>query len=105
MPRDPRISSALSAVAGGLVVLIAGVLLLVTDVIDTGETTREVVRQEPITRSASNEDGGLTVRDIYRRDAPGVVFIEARVVRRGESPFGLPAPEEGTASGSGFVLD
>jgi S1-C subfamily serine protease len=98
-------SSALSAIAGGLVVLIVGALLLATDVIDTGTTTREVVRQEPITGTGSNDDDGLTVRDIYRRDAPGVVFIEARVMRPGESPFGIPAPEQGTASGSGFVLD
>jgi S1-C subfamily serine protease len=104
MPRDPRISSLVSAIAGGLVVLAVGAVLLVTDVIDTGETTREVVRQEPITRNAASE-GGLTVRDIYKRDAPGVVFIEARILRRSESPFGIPVPEQGTASGSGFVLD
>src|SRR6266511_4324637 len=104
MPRDPRISSLVSAIAGGLVVLVIGALLLATDVIDTGKTTREVIRQEPITRNASNEDGGLTVRDIYKRDAPGVVFITAHIVRRSESPFG-PLPERGTASGSGFVLD
>jgi S1-C subfamily serine protease len=105
MPSDPRISSLVAAIAGGLVVLIVGAALLVTDVIDTGETTREVVRQAPIAGSASNKDGGLTVRDIYRRDAPGVVFIEARIVRRGESPFGIPVPEQGTSTGSGFVLD
>jgi S1-C subfamily serine protease len=105
MPRDPRISSLVSAIAGGLIVLGVGAALLATDVIDTGQTTREVVRQEPITRPASNEDGGLTVRDIYKRDAPGVVFITARIVRRSQSPFGLPVPEQGTASGSGFVLN
>jgi S1-C subfamily serine protease len=105
MPRDPRISSLVSAIAGGLVVLIVGGVLVATDVIDTGSTTREVVRQEPITRPASNEDGGLTVRDIYKRDAPGVVFIQSRIVRREQSPFGLPIPEQGTATGSGFVLD
>jgi S1-C subfamily serine protease len=104
MPRDPRISSVVSALIGGLVVLVIGAVLLATDVIDTGTTTREVVRQEPITRNASN-DNGLTVHDIYKRDAPGVVFIRARIVRRTQSPFGFPGAEQGTSTGSGFVLD
>ena len=102
-----RTPNLLSGVLGGLVVLVAGAVLIATDVIETGDTVNEVV-QSPVTqptadRSASDGDG-LTVNDIYDRDGPGVVFIQARGVTSGEdNPFGTP--NEGTATGSGFVLD
>lgn len=105
-------SNFLSGLLGGLVVLVLGTVLIATDVIDTGNTTREVVRQEPLTRPAADAEGsraangeGLTVQEIYERDGPGVVFIQARVPDRGESPFGLPQDQPGVATGSGFVLD
>src|SRR5207237_9722430 len=45
-------------------------------------------------------------RDIYRRDAPGVVNVKAEIVQRVQSPFDLfPQSQQGEASGSGFVLD
>ena len=31
--------------------------------------------------------GGLTAREIYKRDAPGVVFVRAEVVQQTQSPF------------------
>ncbi|MEX2196339.1 MAG: trypsin-like peptidase domain-containing protein [Thermoleophilaceae bacterium] len=98
-----RIPNFLSGVLGGLVVLVAGAVLIATDVIDTGDTVNEVV-QSPITEPAADRgDGeGLTVSEIYDRDGPGVVFIEARGVS-GDSPFGTP--NEGRATGSGFVLE
>jgi S1-C subfamily serine protease len=103
---SPRSVNLLSGVLGGLVVLVVGTVLIATDVIDTGDTTREVVRQAPITQPAAdrpaNEGKGLTVSDIYDRDGPGVVFIQARGVSS-DSPFG--GPQRGTATGSGFVLD
>jgi S1-C subfamily serine protease len=103
-----RTSHVLSGVLGGLVVLVLGTVLIQTDVIDTGETTREVVRQEPLTQPAatsSSDDEGLTVTEIYERDGPGVVFVQAEVRSQTVSPFGLPQDEGGTATGSGFVLD
>jgi S1-C subfamily serine protease len=94
----------LSAVAGGLIVLAVGAVLMATDVIPTGETTREVtIRQEPITTPASGDEDGVTVQQIYDRAGPGVVFVQARGVTN-ESPFGLP-DRGSTATGSGFVLD
>ena len=103
--RTPHV---LSGVLGGLVVLVLGAVLIATDVIDTGDTTREVLPQAPLTRPASDsasEDEGLTVTEIYDRDGPGVVFIQAEVRSQVQSPFGLPDEESGVATGSGFVLD
>ena len=67
-----------------------------------------MVQQAPVggTRLAS-DSGGLTPREIYKRDAPGVVSIRAQVVRQTESPFdfGMPGEQQGTSTGSGFVID
>jgi S1-C subfamily serine protease len=96
----------LSGVLGGLAVLVVGSVLIATGVIDTGDTTREVIQQQaPVSRPAANSAGdGRTVGDIYRQEGRGVVFVEARGVSEGESVFGLPS-EQGTATGSGFVVD
>jgi S1-C subfamily serine protease len=89
---------------GGLVAAAVGVL-------DVGrqDKTTTVVQQAPLaTADASQTSGGaLTARDIYKRDAPGVAFITAQVVQRTESPFDFGAPQEqqGTSTGSGFVID
>jgi len=76
---------------------------------DGGETTT-VVQQAPIAAAANTSttaDGAApTPRDIYKRDAPGVVFISAEVVRQTESPFSLePGEQRGESTGSGFVID
>ena len=89
-------------------VLVVGAVLIATGVIETGET-REVVSQGPVTRDAADTQEGTadvrTVSDIYRREGRGVVFIEARGVKReSASPFGGQPPSEGAATGSGFVV-
>jgi S1-C subfamily serine protease len=103
---SPSISTLLAGALGGLLVLVVGAVLIATDVIDTGDETRTVVRQSPITTPALDEGGdGRTVQDIYKKEGAGVVFIQARGVASQESPlFGIP-PQEGTATGSGFVID
>jgi len=101
----PRTPYLLSGLIGGLIAVVLGAVLIATDVIDTGDTTREVVRQAPLTRPAANTDEGLTVSDIYDRDGPGVVFIQSDIKSQGTSPFGLPDQGGGVATGSGFVLD
>ena len=100
-------ASLVSGLLGGLVVLVIGSVLIATDVIDTGDTTREVVRQAPISRptAGSDERGGRTVGEIYREEGRGVVFVQARGARQEPSIFGFPRREEGTATGSGFVVD
>jgi putative serine protease PepD len=95
----------LSAVLGGLAAV------AVVEGLDVGKgSTTTVVQQAPLagTDTASESDGGsLTAGDIYKRDAPGVVYIRAQIVQRTSSPFdfGLPQVARGVATGSGFVID
>jgi S1-C subfamily serine protease len=92
------------AIGGGLVAGAVAVL----DIGGSSKTTT-VVQQAPLsTSNASQKDGSpLTARDIYKRDAPGVAFITAQIVQRTASPFdfGIPQEQQGTSTGSGFVLD
>ena len=99
------LSNILSGVLGGLIVLIVGAVLISTDVIDTGDTTT-VVRPAPATQPTGDTAGseGRSVRDIYKQEGQGVAFISAEgVTSSGDSPFG--GPQQGTATGSGFVVD
>ena len=80
-----------------------------------GETGTTVVQQAPLSGDTADPSadpaGGaqaLTARDIYRRDAPGVVFIRAQTIERGASPFdpfGGGGGDQGVSTGSGFVID
>ena len=75
---------------------------------DDGGKTTTVVQQAPLTRADdASDDGALTPNEIYKRDAPGVVFIRAEVVQTTPSPFDFlpPSQQEGEATGSGFVID
>jgi S1-C subfamily serine protease len=48
----------------------------------------------------------LTAREIYKRDAPGVVNVRAQIVQQVDSPFDpFGQGPQGVATGSGFVLD
>jgi S1-C subfamily serine protease len=75
-----------------------------------GGHTTTVVQQAPLRGQDASGGGGaagLTPRDIYKRAAPGVVFIRAQVVQQSQSPFdfGFPSEQRGEATGSGFVID
>src|SRR5918996_1299084 len=103
-PEKPRTaaSTLVAGALGGLIVLVLGAVLIATDVIDTGDTrtVREQARiSQPVSDPSAN--GGRTVQDIYRAEGPGVAFIQAEGVSE-SSVFGQ---EEGTATGSGFVVD
>ncbi len=104
MTKSARTQSLLAGVLGGLVVLIVGAILIATGVIGSGESeSGEIISQSPIVQPAADENGnGLTVNQIYKRSADGVVFIEARG-GRSSSPFGQQG-QGGAASGSGFVV-
>jgi S1-C subfamily serine protease len=96
-----------SAVIGGVVV--AGAV----EVLNLGSEskTTTVVQQAPLAdaRAANSNNAGLTPRDIYKRDSPGVVYIRAEVVQQSNSSspfdFGFPQEQRGTSTGSGFVID
>ena len=50
--------------------------------------------------------GGLGAREIYKRDAPGVVFVRAQTLRTDPTPFDVYDTTQPTeATGSGFVID
>jgi S1-C subfamily serine protease len=72
------------------------------------DKTTTVVQQAPLVGSPTSnaKATGLTPREIYKRDAPGVVFVRSEIVQRSQSPFDLfPTEQRGESSGSGFVID
>src|SRR5258708_5239982 len=69
--------------------------------------TKTVVEQAPLAAAnAVTKTSGLTPREIYKRDAPGVVFVTAQIVQQSQSPFDpFPQQQQGRATGSGFVIN
>jgi S1-C subfamily serine protease len=105
MTRSAR-SYFLSAVVGGLIV---GAGLLVFDGAGRGRTETIVVEAPVASQPAEGSSGaqsGLTAHDIYQRDAPGVVYVRAKLVAPTESAFDtLHAGPSTTSTGSGFLVD
>ncbi len=102
MKPRPFLSLLAAAALGGGVT--AGVLVATGSV---GTTTTVI---EPMSLAGqggeAERERGMTVREIYRRASPGVVFIRARSVADTASPFDLyPSAQENDSTGSGFVLD
>jgi S1-C subfamily serine protease len=64
-----------------------------------GDHTTRVVERRP--EIVSSRAGVLDARAIYRRDAPGVAYVQSSGITT-NTPFGK---ERETATGSGFVLD
>jgi S1-C subfamily serine protease len=97
-----------SAIGGGLVVLIAGVILIETGVVeaDNGSSSSSAsLAPAALARPASASGKSLTVNEIYKRDAPGVAYIKADIVQQTQSVFGMPQQQQSTATGSGFLID
>jgi S1-C subfamily serine protease len=72
------------------------------------KTVTEVTAAAPIAPSnVSQQSTALTPHQIYVKDAPGVAFITSTIVRQAESPFsfGETQQQQGTATGSGFVIN
>jgi S1-C subfamily serine protease len=78
----------------------------------TATTVREMIGG-PLTTSPASFRAGqrLSINEIYRRDAPGVVQVTSTSVVQVPAdpffgnPFGLPQSQEQRALGSGFVID
>jgi len=69
-------------------------------------TTVEAPTPTAAPSNASNRTTGLTPHQVYEKDAPGVAFVTSTIVQSGESPFGFgESSREGTATGSGIVID
>ena len=92
-----------SAVVGGLVVAGAFLALGVTG----RRTTQTIVEESPIAgQPASSRSSALTPHAIYTRDAPGVVFVRAQLIRQVVDPFEMvPEQQQNTSTGSGFLID
>ncbi len=96
-----------AAVTGGLVVGILGWIAIAAGWIDSNDSSDGVpLAQAPLVKPSASASGGsgLTVHDIYERTAPGVAFIQSQVAQQPSptNPFG---GGQGTATGSGFVID
>ena len=113
MLRPPRGLSGLAplliaAVVGGGAAL-AGAELL--GLLDDEPTVVNTIGPSQASAPVSFADGKrLSVNEIYRRSAPGVVQITTTSVRTVDpdpflNPFGFPERERQQALGSGFVLD
>jgi FlaG/FlaF family flagellin (archaellin) len=84
MPKQKRSHPFRSALLGGAVVAVFGLVAIATGLVSSGgsTTTREVVRASGTTPAASyssTEEGGNTINEIYKADADGVAFIESKV--------------------------
>jgi S1-C subfamily serine protease len=92
---------------GGVALAGAGLL----GFLDGGDTRVEVpVGSEPSAPAAFANERRLSINEIYRRSAPGVVQITTTSVRSVEpdpflNPFGFPEEQTQEALGSGFVID
>jgi S1-C subfamily serine protease len=92
--------SFVSAIIGGAIVAVIIAILIVTGVIGNNET---VVQSGGVAATTANSNGdGKTVGAIYKGASPAVVSIAARVSTGGDNTFGQT--QEGTATGSGFVI-
>jgi S1-C subfamily serine protease len=101
------VSTVAAAVLGGGVTAAA---LIGFGAVDSGDevaaTDIPVAGKGAPALAASAAAGGLSAREIYRRRAPGVVFIRARTLQTEPSPFELqPTSRESESTGSGFVID
>ena len=113
MLRPPRAVSSvapllIAAVVGGGVALAGAEVLGVFD--DDSATVETSPAAEPSAPAAFKESDRLSVNQIYRDSAPGVVQITTTSVATVEpdpflDPFGLPQEQEQQALGSGFVID
>jgi S1-C subfamily serine protease len=96
MPKRKRSHPFGSALLGGAVVAVFGLIAIATGLVSTSggsTTTREVVSASGTTPAAlTTTAGGNSINQIYKADGSGVAFIESKV-------------SEGVASGSGIVLD
>jgi S1-C subfamily serine protease len=99
-----------SALLGGAVVAVVGLIAIATGVVesDGGTTTTVSAPLSAPVNARDTTDNGNIVNQIYKADGDGVAFIESEIESQEPesfSPFGEPQPEGGNATGSGFVID
>jgi S1-C subfamily serine protease len=97
-----------SALLGGLVVGLLGWIAIAAGWIDGDGDDGSSLAAPPLTRPAADRDENrdALVGEIYDKVSPGVAFVQADAAPQEASPLNpFPQPEDGTASGSGFVID
>mgnify|MGYP003288075254 CR=1 FL=1 len=96
-----------SALLGGLVVGLFGWIAIAAGWIDSGNDDSATLTAAPLTRPAADRDESKDslVNQIYEKDSPGVAFIQAETGGGAPSPFNPAPDQQGTATGSGFVID
>jgi S1-C subfamily serine protease len=100
------LSSVLAAVIGGAVTAAALLGTGAVDDEDPAGISGASVSGRPAPALTATGGGGIGAREIYKRDAPGVVFIRAQTLRTDPTPFDVyDSPQSSEATGSGFVLD
>ncbi|HXQ88800.1 MAG TPA: trypsin-like peptidase domain-containing protein, partial [Solirubrobacterales bacterium] len=113
-PESKLRSPFFSALLGGAVVAVIGLIAIAAGLVESdGGTTTTVAA--PLTApvdAKGEEESGNVVNQIYRADGEGVAFIESQIEPQESegvspfNPFGEPEPEGGgQATGSGFVID
>jgi S1-C subfamily serine protease len=106
MKRTVLLPLVCALLGGGVVVAVVAA----TGNLGSTHRTVTVVQDQsaPIAPSnASQQRVALTPHQIYERTAPGVAYITSTIVRQSESPFGFgeSQTQQGTATGSGFVIN
>ena len=113
-PESKLRSPFFSALLGGAVVAVIGLIAIASGVVESdGGTTTTVASPltAPIDAKGKGENANI-VNQIYKADGDGVAFIESQIVPQESegaspfNPFGEPEQEGGgKATGSGFVID
>ena len=109
-PNSKLRSPFFSALLGGAVVAVIGLIAIAAGVVESdGGTTTTVAAPLTAPVDAKGEEDSNLVNQIYKADGDGVAFIESQIEPQETesfSPFGEPEPEGGgNATGSGFVID
>ncbi|MFL5832436.1 MAG: S1C family serine protease [Solirubrobacterales bacterium] len=110
-PKQTFRSPFFSALLGGLVVAVLGLIAIAAGWIesDGGSTTTVAAPLTAPVKDSSGDGSSNVVNQIYKADGDGVAFIASQIeAPQTESfnPFGEVEPEGGgTATGSGFVID
>jgi S1-C subfamily serine protease len=110
--KPKRLSSVafISGALGGLIAVALVAVIVAAAGGFAGATKTVTVEQAPSTPATVVEQAPrLTAREVYERDAPGVVFVSASGVSEAQTPAeflkGESGGGQGTATGSGFEID
>jgi S1-C subfamily serine protease len=113
-PNSKLRSPFFSALLGGAVVAVIGLIAIAAGVVksDGGTTTTVAAPLTAPIDAKGEEENANVVNQIYKADGDGVAFIESQIEPQESeevspfNPFGEPESEGGgKATGSGFVID